>query len=255
MKPEMPLAKDFLPSDLKPCLDKHGVQKTILVEAADNEEENEFMLQLAEENEFIGGVVIWLDMESPSFADDLARYLERPKFVGIRTMIESIDDDQWMLRPAVKKSFGELQEQNVCFDFPTHPRHLPYALKILAEFPELRAVINHISKPRIKDGVLTPWDKLIEQTAAHENLYCKLSGMVTEANHKDWKPADLNPYIKHILKVFGPQRCMFGSDWPVCLLSGTYDDVMGALQQNLSTLSPQELEDIFWGTASRFYRI
>ena len=255
MKPDMPLAKNFLPPDLKPWLDKHGIQKTILVEAADSEKENDFMFQLAADNDFIGGVVIWLDMESPGFADDLARYLKMPKFVGIRPMIESIEDERWMLKPAVKKSFGVLQKQNVCFDFLTHPKHLPYALQILDEFPELRTVINHISKPPIKDGVLSPWAELIEQAATHENVFCKLSGMITEADHQTWKPADLAPYIKHVLKVFEPQRCMFGSDWPVCLLAGTYDDVVNALQQNISTLKPQELEDIFWGSASRFYRI
>ena len=255
MKPDMPLAKNFLPPDLKPWLDKHGIQKTILVEAADSEKENDFMFQLAADNDFIGGVVIWLDMESPGFADDLARYLKMPKFVGIRPMIESIEDERWMLRPAVKKSFAELQKQSVCFDFLTHPKHLPYALQILDEFPELRTVINHISKPPIKDGVLSPWADLIEQAAAHENVFCKLSGMITEADHQTWKPADLAPYIKHVLKVFGPERCMFGSDWPVCLLAGTYDDVVNALQQNINTLNPQELDDIFRGSASRFYRI
>lgn len=255
MKPDMPLAKDFLPSDLKPSLDKHGVQKTILVEAADSEEDNDFMYQLAEENDYIGGVVIWLDMESSHFADDLAHHIKKSKFVGIRPMIESINDDRWMLRPSVKKSFGELQKQNVCFDFLTHPKHLPYALQIFDEFPELRAVINHISKPPIKDGVLTPWDKLIEKVANHKNVYCKLSGMITEADHKTWKPADLAPYIKHILEVFGPQRCMFGSDWPVCLLAGTYGDVVEALLENLCDLTSLELEDIFRGNASRFYRI
>ena len=128
-------------------------------------------------------------------------------------------------------------------------------MQILDEFTELRTVINHISKPPIKDGVLIPWAGLIEQAAAHENVYCKLSGMITEADHQAWKPADLTPYIRHILKVFGPQRCMFGSDWPVCLLAGTYDDVVEALQQNISDLNRLELEDIFRGTASRFYRI
>ena len=177
MKPDMPLAKNFLPPDLKPWLDKHGIQKTILVEAADSEKENDFMFQLAADNDFIGGVVIWLDMESPGFAEDLARYLKMPKFVGIRPMIESIEDERWMLRPAVKKSFAELQKQSVCFDFLTHPKHLPYALQILDEFPELRTVINHISKPPIKDGVLAPWAELIEQAAAHENVFCKLSGI------------------------------------------------------------------------------
>ena len=127
--------------------------------------------------------------------------------------------------------------------------------KYLDEFPALRTVINHISKPPIRDGVTDPWAELIEKVAAHENVYCKLSGMITEADHQAWKPKDLAPYIKHILKVFGTERCMFGSDWPVCLLAGTYDDVIDALEQNISGLSNQEREDLYMGTASRFYRI
>ena len=255
MKPDMPLAKNFLPPDLKPWLEKHGIQKTILVEAADSGEENEFMFQLAADNDFIAGIVIWLDMESPRFTEELARYLKLPKFVGIRPMIESYADDKWVLRPAVKKSFAELQEKNVCFDFLTHPRHLPYALQILDEFPALRTVIDHISKPPIRDGILSPWAELIEDVAAHENVYCKLSGMITEANHQSWKPEELTPYINHILKVFGPHRCMFGSDWPVCLLAGTYDRVVDALEQSISGLGNREREDIYGGTAGRFYRI
>lgn len=255
MKPDMPLAKNFLPPDLKPYLQNNEIGKTILVEAADSEEENKFLFQLAEEYDFIAGVVIWLDMESPQFEKALSQHLKKPKFVGIRPMIESIGDERWMLRPTVKKSFGVLEEQEICFDFLTHPKHLPYALEILEEFPNLRAVINHISKPAIKDNIMEPWAELMEKVAAHDNVYCKLSGMITEADHSAWKPADLAPFIQHVINVFGPDRCMFGSDWPVCLLAGSYDDGFNALRQNLSNLSSSQLQDIFMGTAMRFYRI
>jgi L-fucono-1,5-lactonase len=255
MTPDMPLAKDFLPQDLKPLLDKHAIDKTVLVEAADSEEENEFMFELARQHSFIAGVVIWLDMESPEFEARLSHHLQNPEFIGIRPMIESIADDAWMLRKSVRNSFGVLQESRVCFDFLTHPRHLPHTLKVLAEFPDLRAVVDHISKPPIRNQEFQPWADLMKQIASHENVYCKLSGMVTEADHRSWKPADLAAYIRHIVEVFGPERCMFGSDWPVCLLAGSYDRVVDALKQNLKDLTDEQLQEIFGGTASRFYRI
>jgi L-fuconolactonase len=253
MKPEWPIARDFLPEDLKPLLERHGITKTVLVQAADSEEENAFTLDLAHRNGFIAGVVIWLDMESPQFPERLSHYMADPKFLGIRPMIESIPDDGWMLRPAVKRSFRLLVEKKVCFDFLTFPRHLPHVLQILEECPGLRAVIDHISKPAIKDGILKPWADLMAQVAAYPNVCCKLSGMITEAHHQAWKPADLSPYIRHVLTVFGPDRCMFGSDWPVCLLAGSYDQVVDALQRNLPALGDDEMGDIFGGTAARFY--
>ena len=255
MTPDMPLAKDFMPGDLEPVLKANGVAKTVLVEAADSEEENVFMMDLARENDFIAGVVIWLDMESPQFEAELKRYLENPKFVGIRPMIESIPDDAWMLKPSVKKAFGKLEAHGVCFDFLTHPRHMPYAIEILNEFPNLRTVINHISKPKIKDGLFQPWAELMAEIASHSNVFCKLSGMITEADHDGWKPEDLTPYIEHVLKLFGPERCMFGSDWPVCLLAGSYESVLSALRRNLGGLGDADLERIFGGTAKEFYRL
>jgi L-fuconolactonase len=255
MKPEWPIARDFLPKDLKPLIERHKIKKTVLVQAADSEEENAFTLDLAHGNAFIAGVVIWLDMESPKFSERLSHYMADPKFLGIRPMIESIPDDAWMLKPAVKRSFQLLEEKEVCFDFLTFPKHLPHVLRILTEYPGLRAVIDHISKPSIKDSILKPWADLMAQVAAHPNVYCKLSGMITEADHRAWKPADLSPYIRHVLTVFGADRCMFGSDWPVCLLAGDYDRVVDAIRQNLSGLGDGEISDIFGGTAARFYRL
>jgi L-fuconolactonase len=255
MDPGMPIAKDFLPSDLEPILKRNGFAKTILVEAADNETDNEFLFELAEQHDFIAGVVIWLNMEDAQFKERLSDYQKHPKFVGIRPMIESIPDDDWMLRPSVREAFAVLQNNDICFDFLTHPRHLPYALQIMEEFPKLRAVIDHISKPRIRDGEMHPWADQMEKIASYERVYCKLSGMITEADHQNWKPSDLEPYVSHILRTFGPHRLMFGSDWPVCTLAGSYEDVLTALESNLSNLTEQQLNDIFGGTASRFYRV
>jgi L-fuconolactonase len=255
MSPEMPIAKDFLPEHLRPILERNGIDRTILVQAADMEEENTFLLDLTEQHDFIAGVVIWLDMESPRFEERLLHYKKHPKFVGIRPMIESIADDAWMVKPSVRSAFQILQQNDVCFDFLTHPRHLPYVPEILESCPQLRAVIDHISKPRIRDKEFQPWAAQMEQIASYPNVFCKLSGMITEADHKNWKPADLEPYVSHILRIFGSERLMFGSDWPVCLLAGSYDQVLDALRQNLLDQDTQQTENIFGETARRFYRV
>jgi len=255
MSPEMPIAKDFLPEHLGPILKGNGIDRTILVQAADMEEENTFLLDLTEQHDFIAGVVIWLDMESPRFEERLVHYKRHPKFAGIRPMIESIADDAWMVKPAVRSAFEILQQNDVCFDFLTHPRHLPYVPEILDACPRLRAVIDHISKPRIRDKEFQPWADQMEQIASYPNIFCKLSGMITEADHKNWKAADLEPYVSHILKIFGPERLMFGSDWPVWLLAGSYEQVLDALRQNLLDQDTRQAEDIFGGTARRFYRV
>lgn len=255
MSPEMPIAKDFLPEHLRPILKRNGIDRTIVVQAADMEEENTFLLDLAKQHDFIAGVVIWLDMESPRFEERLLHYKQHPKFVGIRPMIESIADDAWMVKPSVRGAFQILQQNDVCFDFLTHPRHLPYVPEILKSCPRLRTVIDHISKPRIRDKEFQPWADQMEQIASYRNVFCKLSGMITEADHKNWKPADLEPYVSHILRAFGSERLMFGSDWPVCLLAGSYDQVLNALRQNLLDQDTQQTDNIFGETARRFYRV
>ena len=170
-------------------------------------------------------------------------------------MVESIPDDRWMLKPEVDRAFGILEEEEICFDFLTHPRHLPHVIEVLKKHPGLRAVVDHISKPHIRDRQIHTWAEQMEQIAACKNVYCKLSGMITEADHGNWKPADLKPYILHILRIFGPRRLMFGSDWPVCLLAGSYEQVLNALELNLGGLPAGELAEIFSGTAARFYRL
>lgn len=256
-EPKRRLERPFLPADLAPILARHRIDHTVLVQAAPTEAEAAFLLSLAEQHTFVSGAVVWLDMESDAFERRLDAHLAHPKFLGVRPMIQDIADPLWMSRPEVKRSFGVLAERGVCFDFLIRPHQLEPALQILDEFPRLRAVIDHLAKPEISSGVTEPWRSLMRRVADHENVFCKLSGMVTEADHERWRPADLAPYIAHVVGCFGPQRLMFGSDWPVCTLAGTYDEVLSALESNLGSLGLGEtaLARIFGGTAWEFYRL
>ncbi len=255
MTPDMPLARRLMPEDLLPLQQQHGIEGAILVEAADSYEENRFMFELADRHDAIVGVVAWIDMEADDFRQRLSRCQAHPKFVGIRPMIEAIPDEQWMLRPAVRRSFAVLEEDDVCFEFLVRPGHLPHVLDVLERFPKLRAVIDHVAKPPIRRGVLQPWKDLMAEVASHKNVHCKLSGMITEADPDTWRPEDLGSFIEHVLAVFGPKRLMFGSDWPVCLLAGSFGDVVAALEQNLEDLPDRQIAQVFGETAQRFYRI
>lgn len=251
------LQRPILPAELAPILAQHHIDKTVLVQAAPTEAEGDFLLGLAEQHAFIAGAVVWMDMESPDFEARLAARRSHPKFLGVRPMIQDIADPGWMLQPSVKRAFGALSEQGVCFDFLIKPHQLEPTLQILAEFPRLRAVIDHIAKPDIRARQVEPWRSLMQRVAARENVYCKLSGMVTEADHQTWTAADLAPYVADAVLFFGPERLMFGSDWPVSTLAGTYSEVLSALESTLVPLrlSEADLARVFGGTAWEFYRL
>lgn len=252
------LYRDYGPEDLLPHLAAHGIQRTVLVQAAPTEAETDFMLGLAEEHAFIAGVVGWLDMEAPDFPERLAERRRNPHFVGVRPMIQDLPDERWMLRDPVLRAFAELERTGTAFDFLVLPQHLPHVLTVLERFPDLRCVIDHIAKPPIASGAMAsgahaPWAERLAAVAAHPGVHCKLSGMITEADHQRWRPEHLAPYIAHVLERFGPERVMFGSDWPVCRLAGEYDDVVRALRENLGGLSAAEEAAVFGGNAARFY--
>ena len=257
MTPAVPvLCRDYLPEDLRPWLAKNRIDKTILVQAAQTKAETDFLLDLAQKHDFIAGVIGWLDMDSPTFANELELYSRKPKFLGVRPMLQDIADDAWILRPRVLESLKLVAERDMPFEFLTHTRHLPHVLKALEAVPNLRAVVDHVSKPEIKNQKLDPWRSLIVEVAGHPNLHCKLSGMITEANHETWTAEDLRPYVEHVLKCFGFERVMFGSDWPVCLLAGSYDQVIGALQDVLKPHLNERRETVaFGGNAMRFYKL
>jgi len=257
MSPAMQvLYRDYLPKDLRPSLEKHKIAKTILVQAAQTVAETDFLLELAAAEDSIAGVVGWLDMEDPGFARQFEHYRANAKFVGLRPMLHDLADDGWVLRPQVLDALKIVADTGCAFDFLTFPRHLPFVLQALDAVPGLRAVIDHISKPEIRGKKFEPWKTLIAEAAGYPNLYCKLSGMVTEADHERWSIDDLRPYIEHVVECFGLDRVMFGSDWPVCLLAGSYDRVIGALEEILSTRLDRDTERrVFGENAARFYKL
>lgn len=250
------LYRNYLPPDLRPELQRHGIEKTVLVQAAQTVAETQFLLDLVESEPSIAGVVGWLDMEGTDFREQFERRRKNRKFVSIRPMLQDLPDDEWILRPKVIESLRILSEADFSFDFLTHPRHLPFAIRVLELVPELRAVVDHISKPSIRTHTLEPWKRLIAEVARHENVYCKLSGLVTEADHAHWTADDLRPYVEHVWNCFGSDRVMFGSDWPVCLQAGSYDQVLGVLKEILGPhMDPGTEDKVFGANAMRFYKL
>jgi L-fuconolactonase len=248
-----PLRRDFLPADLKPLIDRAGVDRTIVVQTQHNIEENRWALQLAKENPFIAGVVGWVDLASPMCADQLQEFKHHPKFVGIRHITQDEPDENFIVRDDVLGGLKVLELERVPFDLLFYVQHLRHAATLAKQFPELPMVIDHLAKPHIKQGRTDDWREHFVAAAKYPNVFCKLSGMVTEADWKHWTPAQLKPYVHTALECFGPERLMYGSDWPVCTLAGSYDRVIGALRELLATLSPTEQALIFGGTAAKFY--
>lgn len=247
--------RDFMPGDLSPEMRKAGITRTILVQAAETEAETDFLLEIASNTEFVAGVVGWIDLEADDFANRLARYRQNRKFVGIRPMLQGLADDAYILRPKVIDSLNAIAAADLPFDILTFPRHLPHVIKALKQVPKLRAVVDHISKPDIAHGVLDPWRQHIEEIAQFENVMCKVSGMVTEAK-PDWALEDFRVYVDHVARCFGPDRLMFGSDWPVCTLAASYAEVANLARTTLSAhFGSSELQKIFNENAARFYRV
>jgi len=246
------LYRDFLPEDLAPILAQNGIDGTILVQAAPTAAETAFMLSLAERHAFIKGVVGWVDFESADVEAEIAQLAVQPKVVGVRPMIQDIPDPDWMLKPEPARAFNALIATGLTFDALTLPRHLPNLLQLLQRHPELRTVIDHASKPQIRSGEFDLWARRMADLATGTNAYCKLSGLITEAA-PDWRPADLKPYVDHLLATFGPERLIWGSDWPVCLLAGDYRQWLETTERLLEGVS--DTRGIFGLNASRAYNI
>jgi L-fuconolactonase len=250
------LHRDYLPDDLRPIIRRAGVDGTIVVQAAQTEAETDFMLALAAECDFVLGVVGWLDFEDGEFPRKLEALMQRPKFVGLRPMLQDIQDDAYILRPAVLENLRRVASFDLPFEFLTYPRHLPHVIRALDKTPNLRAVVDHVSKPRIADQKTDGWAQDMARIAEHDKVWCKLSGMVTEANHTAWRPADLKPFVQHVFDTFGEDRVMFGSDWPVCLLAASYAEVLNALRTILDNqLSDDGMAMVFGGNAIQFYKL
>ncbi|MEN7550576.1 amidohydrolase family protein [Rapidithrix thailandica] len=227
------LKRDYLPEDLETEIKKSGYTGVVSVQASQTEAETDFLLGLAEQNEFIKGVVGWLDLQAENIEDRLAHYTQHPKFKGIRHIVQDEPDDQFLLRKDFLRGIEKLKNFDLTYDILIFPKHLKVALEFVQKFPEHKFVINHLAKPFIKNQKIQPWKDEITELAKYENVYCKLSGMVTEASWENWKPEDFKPYLDVAFEAFGSKRLMTGSDWPVCRLAGEYGEVMPIVEEYL----------------------
>ena len=248
-----PICRNYLPADLKGHLENCGIDKSIFVQTQHNVEENRWVLKLAEENDFIAGVVGWVDLASEACEDQLAEFKDQPKFVGIRHIVHDEANDDFIVQPDIIRGLKVLQKHNVPYDLLFYTKHLKHAVTLARQLPELPMVIDHLSKPKIKDQITEGWSQDLKAAAKFPNMFCKLSGMVTEADWKSWKPADLKPYVDTAIEAFGPERCMFGTDWPVCELAASYEHVFQALTDIVGPLGESENANIFGKTAAKFY--
>ena len=249
------LRRDFLPADLAKEQAKVRLDGSIAVQARETVEESRWLLNLADHYPLIKGVVGWVDLRSATVERDLAELAKHPKFVGVRHVVQSEPDDRFLLRPDFLRGLSLLEKFNLAYDLLIVPRQLPAAIEVTKKFPEQPFVLDHLAKPFIKDGRISPWDQQIKELARSRNVFCKISGMVTEANLGTWKPDDFRPYLDVVLAAFGEDRLMFGSDWPVCLLSGSYEEVFGIVQDYLQALSESTRGKIFGGNATKFYAL
>ncbi|QMU57417.1 MAG: amidohydrolase family protein [Boseongicola sp.] len=246
--------RDFLPNDLAPLLANHGINGTVLVQAAPTVAETCFMLSLADETPFIKGVVGWVDFEDPAAPETIADLAADDALVGLRPMIQDIEDVDWMLRDDLAPVFQALINNDLTFDALTLPPHLPNLKTLLSRHPDMRVVIDHASKPFIRDQITEGWAQDMTDLAGSTSAYCKVSGMVTEAA-ENWTTEDLKPYVDHLLTCFGPDRLIWGSDWPVCTLAATYDQWAKSTTSLLEGLSPDEIAAIMGGNARAAYKL
>ena len=252
------LAQDWLPADLAQLQAPLGIEGSIAVQAQQTVAETEWLLSLADQDPRVRGVVGWVDLQEDRVEDDLARLATHPRLVGVRHVVQDEPDDQFLLRPAFQRGIGRLRAFRLRYDILIYPRQLPAAIQLVRAFPEQPFVLDHIAKPFIRAGTLSPWREQIRELAVHPNVLCKVSGMVTEADHQNWKPDDFVPYLDVVFEAFGARRLMFGSDWPVCLLAGSYGRVVGLLEDYVRTrtrLDPSETAGLWGLNAARFYGV
>lgn len=251
------LKKDHLPDDLAPILSANGIDGSVAVQARQSLEETARLLALAEEHEIIKGVVGWVDLRGDSLKAQLDDYSKHAKLVGVRHVVQDEPDDNFLLRPDFMRGIEKLLEYDLAYDILIFPKQLPAAIEFVKAFPEHRFVLDHIAKPFIKDGVIAPWDEQIQELASFENIYCKVSGMVTEADWRNWQVGDFEPYLDIIFTAFGIERLMFGSDWPVCTVAADYAKVAGIVESFLQKKNyTQEQLAAFWGgNAAKFYKL
>jgi len=248
------IRRNFMPADLEPLLKAQGINGCVAVQADQSEHENWFLLNLAKANPWIKGVVGWLDLKSATLEDQVALCSEHDSFRGARHILQA-EPDGFMTDPQFIKGVSLLGAKGLTYDILITENQLEEAVRFVKALPEMPLVIDHIGKPNIAASSFEHWAKYMKQMSAFDHVYVKLSGMITEANWETWTPEDLKPYVDFCLEHFGPERLMYGSDWPVCLVAGTYAQVVSALKKMLSHLSEDEQAAIYGNTASKFYKL
>ncbi len=253
-----PIRRPFGPEDLRPLLTRHGVDRTVLVQTRSSLEETREFLAVAAATDFIAGVVGWVDLTDPEVARVLAELRASPggdKLVGVRHQVHDEPDPRWLLRADVRRGLAAVAASGLAYDLLVRTRELAAALRTVRDFPAMRFVIDHIAKPPIRSGDARAWAEAMAPFGACGNVFCKLSGMITEADWSAWRPDDLVPYVRRALGWFGAERLMFGSDWPVCLVAGSYGQVLDALLYALRGEADGARAEILGGTAVRCYRL
>lgn len=256
--PVLPIRRVFAPDDMRPLLGPVGVAKTILVQTWSSLDESYAFLALADETDFIAGVVAWADLTSPHVGAHLDALLAAKGgkwLVGIRHQVHDEPDAQWLCRADVRRGLAEVGARGLVYDLLIRPRELPAALETVRALPGLRFVIDHIAKPEIATGGFAPWAALMQPFGAEANVWCKLSGMVTEADWATWTAADIAPYIAECLRVFGPSRCLMGSDWPVSLLAADYQRTVRLVRNAIAQLPDADQRAILWESAATAYHL
>jgi len=246
------LKRDFLPDDMRPLLQAQGVEGTVVVQADQSEEETRFLLQLADSHSFIRGIVGWLDLLAPTLDERLEHFSQFGRLCGVRHIAQAEADD-FLSRDNVVRGIGLLSDFGLTYDILVYPRQLPAALSLVERLPDSSFVVDHLAKPLIGKGETEPWATHMRELAQHANVWCKVSGLVTEADWRQWRLEDIRPYLDIVFEAFGPDRLMFGSDWPVCLLAASYREVFDLIDGYSSHLTVSERERLFGGNAASFY--
>lgn len=249
------IKKDFLPPDLLPVLRQNGFGGCIAVQADQSEEETRFLTDLAKENPFIRGVVGWLDLKAEDIESKLDYYKDFKILKGFRHVLQGEADRSFMLDPKFKKGIGLLEKNNFTYDILIYTDQLKYIKEFVSDFPGQKFVIDHLAKPNIGKRLLEEWKRDISSVAAYKNVYCKISGMVTEANWDKWEQDDFTPYLDTVTDVFGMERIMFGSDWPVCLVAASYTEVAEIVRNYFASFSSAEQDKFFGANAIQFYNL
>jgi L-fuconolactonase len=251
------IRRRFGPEDLRPLLAANDVDRTILVQTLSSEDETREFLEIAEANEFVAGVVGWVDLTAPDVTARIARLRASPggaKLVGIRHQAHDEPDAEWLTRDDVRRGIAAIGDAGLVYDLLVRARELPAAAALARALPGVRFVVDHLGKPPIRERRIEDWSERMVPLATLPNVFCKLSGMVTEADWQTWTIDDLVPYVRRALEWFGPQRCMFGSDWPVCLLAGSYEEVLSACRRAVGNVSATDSERIFGMNATLVYQ-